>query len=276
MAVTYPVGYGKQEATLDQMKAMYAGPMDPEYARRLFAWLENKGGVVGIGSAVRGDSNISAASAAGRSFHQMQRFHDGFVGVTAVDLVVRRAGTLGHSSGAVPWSDVPVQGSDYAKCWGLHANVPGESWHLQPIEIDGWYTWANSGRPRPVPGYEIPGDVLPPPTPTPEPIIVWKPHEGKFGLWPINANKPYLSTKKFMEQRQTVADNRWRWTGDGVLYLQSVIAFKAGGDITIDGYFGPQTEKRVKDVQAYLGKGIKVDGLVGNDTWKIIDALSGY
>ena len=45
---TYPVGYGTQEMTLDELRSAHGGRMEPEYARRLFAWLEYKGGVVGM------------------------------------------------------------------------------------------------------------------------------------------------------------------------------------------------------------------------------------
>jgi len=108
--------------------------MLPEYARRLFSFLEYKGGVLGIGSAWRSfNANTSPATRAGHSFHQSQKFANGEVGCTAVDLVVRRSGA-GHSSGAVPWNIVPVQGSAEAKEWGLHINVPGESWHTQSNE----------------------------------------------------------------------------------------------------------------------------------------------
>jgi peptidoglycan hydrolase-like protein with peptidoglycan-binding domain len=47
----------------------------------------------------------------------------------------------------------------------------------------------------------------------------------------------------------------------------------AGQDIAIDGDFGPQTEKAVKNVQAFFR--ITVDGVVGSrQTWPIIDYLA--
>lgn len=60
--------------------------------------------------------------------------------------------------------------------------------------------------------------------------------------------------------------------GDIVRYLQAVIAAKAGGDITVDGYFGPQTERRVKDLQRLFG--LTVDGVVGAQTWPVVDWLA--
>lgn len=269
---TYPVGYGSAEMTMAQMRATFEPRMEPEYARRLFAWLEWKGGVVGIGSGWRSrQATTSPATQAGKSFHQTQRFADGWEGYCAVDLVVRRPG-MGHSSGAVPWSDVPVQGSQYAKDWGLHANVTGESWHLQPIEIDGFGSWDRNGRPRPKPGYAIPTETPPPPG------MQFDPRRGIWGLWPLNDNKPPLAVKSFVEARRTVGDNRWQWTGDAVLYLQGVLYWKAGpngqpGGITIDGFYGNQTKGRVEDLQTFFG--LTVDGLVGSQTWKLIDELSG-
>jgi peptidoglycan hydrolase-like protein with peptidoglycan-binding domain len=61
--------------------------------------------------------------------------------------------------------------------------------------------------------------------------------------------------------------------GDAVRYLQGVIFHKAGGRITIDGYFGPETSRRVRDVQRSFR--ITVDGVVASDTWPVVDLLAG-
>ncbi len=79
---------------------------------------------------------------------------------------------------------------------------------------------------------------------------------GQWGLWP-------LATKVLIKRGDK---------GDIVRYMQSVISFKAGGNITIDGDFGPKTELRVRDLQAFFG--LVIDGLVGKRTWALIDALS--
>lgn len=269
--VKYPSGYGTTERTLDDLLDRHCpvAVTEPEFRRRLRHWLQSKNGLIGIGDFLpRGTSDISLASATGRSFHQLQKFSDGTGWASAVDLVVRRSGGLGHSSGAVPWHEVPIQGSKYAADWGVHVNVPGESWHMQCIEIDGWGSWDQAGRPRPNPNFQLPCQ----PEPEPDPVIVFDPRNGKWGLWPINESKPRLSTEKWALERRTRADNRWQWTGDAVLYLQGVIFHKAGGNITIDGWFGPQTEARVKDTQGIMG--ITADGLVGPTTWGAIDLLA--
>lgn len=268
--VLYPSGYGTTQRTLDDLMDFHCpvAVTEPEFRRRLRHFLHSKNGLIGIGDILpRGSSQISQASATGRSFHQLQKFADGSGWASAVDLVVRRAGA-GHSSGAVPWHEVPIQGSKYAAEWGVHVNVPGESWHMQCIEIDGWFTWDRAGRPRPNPHFQLPCQ----PAQDPDPVIVFDPINGRYGLWPIKADKPYLSTEKYALERRTRADNRWQWTGDAVAYLQGVILHKSGDDITVDGWFGPQTEARVKDVQGVMG--LTADGLVGPSTWGAIDLLA--
>ena len=277
--VTYPSGYGTAELTLDALMDRHcpAGVTEPEFRRRLRHFIQSKNGLIGIGDILpRGLSEISAASANNRSFHQLQQFVDGTKWASAVDLVVRRSGGLGHSSGAVPWHEVPLQGSKYAAEWGVHVNVPGESWHMQCTEMDGWYTWSQAGRKRPDPAFVLPcqpATELPPPSePVPPPVPAFDPRNGQWGLWPIHPDKPRLSTEKWALERRVRADNRWQWTGDAVLYLQGVIFHKAGGDITVDGWFGPKTEARLKDVQGIMG--LTADGLVGPGTWTAIDLLA--
>jgi hypothetical protein len=60
--------------------------------------------------------------------------------------------------------------------------------------------------------------------------------------------------------------------GNEVRWVQAVIKDKAGGMITVDGIFGPQTENRVKDVQRFFK--LKVDGIVGPQTWSILHFLA--
>ncbi len=163
----YPKGYGTDLVTLKALRGWDAGKFHPEYERRLFAWLEHRGGIFGIGDGWRLTQPIKDGVAPeGRSFHQFQTFTSGLVRCCAVDLVVRNPGGLHR---APNWSEVPAQGSLEAELWGLHCNVgaPGqvgsEPWHMQPVEIDGWQTWVNAGRPDPVAGYPLPTDPEEPP-----------------------------------------------------------------------------------------------------------------
>lgn len=139
---------------------------------------------------------------------------------------------------------------------------------MQPTEIDGWYTWVRQGRPRPLLNWpELPSD-------TPEPPgMFFDPRHGQFGLWPIKTDKPRLGQRKFVEERREVADGRWQWAGDAVLYLQGVIFHHGGGGIKIDGYYGPETDGRVYDLQRWF-KLKRYDGLVGPQTWAVIDFLT--
>lgn len=267
--VLYPSGYGTMERTLDGLMDRHCpvGVTEPEFRRRLRHFLQSKGGLIGIGDVLpRGVSGVSSASAAGRSFHQLQTFSDGSRWAAAVDLVVRRPGST-HSSGAVPWSEVPIQGTKYAAEWGVHINIPGEPWHIQCVEMDGYLTWVNRGRNRPLAGFKLPcTEPAPPP-------IVFDPRAGRFGLWPIKSDKPRLAVQSYVEARRRLADNRWRWTGDGVRYLQGVILHKGGGRIVVDGSYGPQTEGRVRDLQRQFD--YVVDGRVGPQTWGAVDFLAG-
>ncbi len=157
----YPYGYGTATRTLDWLEEWLLVHHHPEYVRRLVAWLESKDGVIGVGGGWRpggGQPDKPGFAPEGKSFHQNQRYADGFIGACAVDVVKANPGGVHRT---VAWSDVPAQGSTAARIWGVHANVATEAWHIQPVEIDGWQSWVNAGSPAPVPGYPLPTD--PPP-----------------------------------------------------------------------------------------------------------------
>lgn len=165
MATLYPMGYGTDMVTLTQMKARHLNSMEPEFARRLFNWIEGQGGAIGIGGGRRTIQPTKPGFAPpGMSFHQDQRFADGTVWYSAVDLVHVNPGTV-HRAPTV--AECPQQGSAEAARWGVHINT-SESWHMQAVEIDGYQSWINAGRPRPKPNYPIP-DLHPAPVPVPPP-----------------------------------------------------------------------------------------------------------
>ena len=102
-----------------------------------------------------------------------------------------------------------------------------------------------------------------PPKPAPKPTPggerpPFDPEAGHWGLWPRAADKAWL---------------RQGSRGDAVSYLQGVIFRKAGGAIAIDGIFGAATKRRVVDVQRFFK--VNADGVVGDETWGVIDFLAG-
>lgn len=161
--IVYPDGYGTSMLAFDQVVAKHGPKMHPEFKRRFFAYLKAKDGLLGVGGGWRSTSQISAASAAGKSFHQDQRFASGFVGYAAVDLVTTDGPDANNSHDGVTWAMTAD-----AWRWGLHTfiKVPNEPWHIQCVEMRGWQTWVDLGRPDP-PYFVLPRD----PAPTP-PVVV--------------------------------------------------------------------------------------------------------
>jgi hypothetical protein len=126
-------------------------------ARRHLALLHARGGKLGFGGGWRKCPHpVSQASMDCESFHQDQLYSNGWKGPTAIDYVWEDGPDAGDWHDGVPTGGVPVQGSAEAKLFGIHANigVPGfkgfESWHGQPVEIDGFASATDGGR-RPAP-----------------------------------------------------------------------------------------------------------------------------
>lgn len=263
----YPSGYGRAIVSMAELKRRYAGDMEPEFARRLFAWIASKEGAVGIGSAWRpSPHSASKASRAGISFHQTQTFGDGSRHFCAVDLVVPTADK--HSSGAVPVSLIPLQDSKEAEKWGVHVNVlvPGkkgfESWHMQPIEIDGFGSWANSGRPRPVAHRDVPGNPrkVTQPKPVGGELGSFAPEFSAYGLYPVQPDKDEVS-------RESSQPN------DLTRYLQGVMTNQCRlSGIDIDGTFGDKTETGVAEIQKW--NGLDQTGRCNSATWGIVDTYA--
>lgn len=239
--VLYPSGYGTLMETLEQLEARHSPHMHPEYQRRLFTWLQAQAGLVGIGGGYRAPGQQPDGptfAPEGKSFHQDQQFASGFIGYCAVDLVVAVPG-LAHR--APYWSEVPHQGSSWAVSCGLHANIAGEPWHLQPVEIDGYQSWLNAGRPDPVAGYPIPGN---PPTPVPQPPEV------------VLKDMPTLHKGD---------------TGNAVVVWQSMLIQRGiwtDKPANRDGIFGDGTEAGTKKFQE--SRGLVVDGIPGPKSWAAI------
>lgn len=256
--VLYPVGYATARVTMTELQRRYAGGMEPEYARRLFAWLKSQNGKFGIGGGWRPNpSNVSLASQQGKSFHQTQTFNDGTKWFCAVDLVVYNPGGVHR---APTRAEAVWQGSDAAKKAGVHCNIDSETWHMQPVEIDGYDSWVTGGRVRPKPNYPITG-AIPVTGPTTLPgFPPFSPSQGQFSLWPLAIDKPIL--KLGMPGQPT----------DAIRYFQGVMAVRAKYVIAVDGFYGNQSVAACKAFQGW--NNLPQTGIVDAATWKAIDALA--
>lgn len=165
MEILYPVGYGTQLVTFDVLRNRFEPHMHPEAARRGFNFILWQEGFFGIGSGYRPPGtqpdNKPGFAPPGDSFHEGQQFPSGLY-YTAWDMVVRNPGPNGLGPHRAPmWSEVPIQGSKEAIVYGWHMNVSTESWHAQPIELDGHDSWVKNGRKDLKPNYPI--KVITPP-----------------------------------------------------------------------------------------------------------------
>ena len=152
-----------------------------------------------------------------------------------------------------------------AHVWqGGHGNVNrffNPMWNGTPLDVSGMGLIDTNVSKRPFPAWLSVAPVVPPKPikpkpPKPAPLPPFDPANGLFSLYPL-AKKPSISKGS---------------SGDVVKYLQGVILCKAGGDISVDGAFGPQTDKRVRDLQKFFK--LTVDGIVGPQTWGVIDYLA--
>ena len=62
--------------------------------------------------------------------------------------------------------------------------------------------------------------------------------------------------------------------GYAVIILQDALVSRYGYAIDVDGYFGPGTERAVRDFQRIAG--LEVDGLVGPNTWSALGGQPGW
>jgi peptidoglycan hydrolase-like protein with peptidoglycan-binding domain len=223
--LTVPWGYTTAMRKLSTVNDVLLVHYHPEYVRRLLAWLTSMNGGIGIGGHFRPDGtqpDKPGFAPEGKSFHQNQQYNDGFIGATAVDVVAKNP-TGGNHIG-VRSAMVPMQGTERAKLWGVHANILTEPWHIQPVEIDGWLSWKNNGSPAPRRGYPLPGE----PSCTVSRELV-KGHTGND----VKCLQNRLKTHPIHPQPAVI----------------------------VDGIFGSQTETAVKNYQN--ANGLNVDGKAG-------------
>lgn len=245
----YPIFYGTRLVTFDVLRNTFEPRMHPEAARRAFNFILYKEGFFGVGGGYRAlgtQPDRPGFAQEGRSFHQPQNFPSGQF-YTAWDTVVRNPGGVHR---APRWSEVPIKGSQQAKDFGYHMNVGtpprGEPWHGQPIELDGWWTWANAGRKDLQSNYPIKliasnGEVLASPV---KPYVPPKPPERPTISNPskkeitLNVNSRYLE----------VGVN-----GSDVKFYQRLLNDIGGQGLTVDGIYGPKTKTAVTNWQIFFG-----------------------
>ncbi len=245
MSDLYPWGYARALVSMSRLKALARVElMEDEAAQRFFAYIGSKNGRMGIGGAVRFEQpDLPGFAPNGKSFHQLQTFDDGDQKFMALDLVMRNGSNIHRSP---TWSEVPAQGTKHIDSWnyGVHANVTGEPWHLQVIEVDGYDTWVYNGRNHPNSNFRIRGTVVPISSPSLGNVIV-------LGSRVLRLKSPTMY-------------------GTDVQQVQRICR-RQGLEISIDSYYGRQTRNRVKIVQGW--NDLEQDGVVGPKT---VAALLAY
>lgn len=253
MADTFPNGYGNRLVGFDELRERHEPKMHPEYARRIFACIDAADGVVGIGGGWRSGATQAANHAKapntfappGSSFHESQHWASGFDAYAAVDTVGR------HGRHDEAWNWMRDHAGEFGLCtfWNVH----GEPWHVQFVDLPkGARSWKQAGSPDPTP-FALAGGRS-------SPVDTTGGAASPYGAFPSNDDKPVL---------------RSGWHGDLVRYVQLVIDRAAGGNIEVDGVFGPQTEGRVKDVQ-FVAELAPTGVIDWNGTWQFVDQLAGH
>jgi hypothetical protein len=236
METLYPMFYGTRMVTMSVLRATFEPHMHPEYARRLFAWIEDQNGRIGIGGGYRPPNtqpDKPGFAPEGKSFHQDQAFPSGIF-YSAVDLVaVNDAHPYTHRS--PKWPEVPEQDSLWAAAYGVHANVSTEPWHMQGVPIDGYDSWVAGGRKDLVYGYKMT-------RPTPEPPI--KPPIKPPVKPPAGERRITVFFKSKVLERGS--------KGPDVKFYQRLLNDYAGQQLKLDGIFGLKMEKAVKNWQGYF------------------------
>lgn len=246
--ITFPQGYGTFTTTIEHVRAVHLDRPEgqrphPEFWRRLEAWLTWNNSqpdtvLLGIGGGWRANgSTTSEASAANRSFHQTQRFASGFEGYAAVDLVAATGGR--HR--APSWAEV-----ESAKLFNLHAFItkPQEPWHVQCVEMRGWFSWTLTGRRDPLPF---------------RPFAVPSPDLGGSVVSDALANIDTVSNG-------TVGPHPDVQRAQVLLNLFLSNSRQHDWQIQVDGRFGDSTERATRLFQQATN--LPVDGVVGEATWR--------
>lgn len=223
---TYPAHYGTRMMSLDDLSEAFLSRAHPVFRSRLLAWLRSEEGRYGIGNAYRAPGaqpDRPGFAPEGKTFHQPQTFRSGFVGIAGADLVARGA------PGAVHRTIRPDETSTLSR-FKLH--TVSSQWHVQPVEIRGYASWINAGRPDPVGDFVMPAPTV-----------------------PTAPRRHTITVEKSVLRRGARGHT-------DIEILQRLVG------INDDGVFGPITEQRVRDVQRWHR--LTVDGICGPITWQAL------
>lgn len=254
MDTLYPIFYGMRLVTFDVLRNSFEPHMHPEAARRGFNFILHQGGKFGIGGGYRPPGTQPGAPGfadEGRSFHQDQKFPSGTY-YTAWDVVVVNPGYVHR---APYWSEVPEQGKQLAIDYGWWMNVGTESWHSQPIPLDGWMAWYNGGR------FDLDSNY---------PIVISPPREQP--PQPPVPSPPYPPSKEILVQftSRTLVEGA---VGNDVKFFQKQMNDIAGQGLLLDGHYGAKTTQAVKNWQSFFNLS-PIDGKLGPNTQRSIIEVS--
>jgi len=157
-----------------------------------------------------------------------------------------------HDQGRIWRSDRP--GTDWDGKWKDYSTGYGAWLHIETTKA-GWddATPIQERIDAVVAALEGNSTPAPPPPPPPSP--------SKYGTWPVTAKAKLGPTQARNTQNP-----------DAIRYLQTVLRDEASQNITVDGWFGTETERCVRNLQKFFGA--SVDGWVGPETWGVVDFLA--
>jgi hypothetical protein len=135
----------------------------------------------------------------------------------------------------------------------MNVGKPGEkgaeSWHGQPVPLDGWKSWVNAGRPDLQ--YDYPIRIRPPRPQPPQPPVPPTQPKTKEILVQVNSRNLILGS-----------------TGPEVKFFQRALNDTANQGLLLDGYYGPEMVRAVTNFQKFFkktsdGKIMDPDGKLG-------------
>lgn len=249
MSITYRIGYANQRVDLAGLRAWsrFAG-VHPEVQKRVIAMMDaaRAAGVdLGVGGAFRSTAEQESLflqrhepSLTGCCWYRLRRWRlrDGMAHAAPPGKSFHEPCIDGKclALDMVGWESGWLERNAGAFWMRTFTEVNGERWHVQPSEIAA----SRSSW-----------------SPTTQPLKTWS-ATLPYGTWPT-ITKPTI---------------RIGSTGEVVRYLERVLAERAGQHLDINTNFDRATDTAVRNLQSFFG--LVVDGVVGSQTWPVIDMLA--